>query len=368
MKTHYFYGIRYIVCLFTLFQYIPIHAQILQSGAQTTIIGTTTIIQEGTYVLGRDIEGPIVIAGDDVVLNLNNHIIDGGTNGIFINNVKNITVQDGSIRNSSLEGVFINSCTHVILDNLALSFCTLSGIKVLNSSDVDITHCFFQNNNTSDTSGEAGLKGLNFIQSIVQNNVLSQNNQRGIDIEFGIDTVVRNCIVQTSIGTGIFASFLNNGKIENCTIEENVTGIELVNSDNSIITGCRINNNSMDGINTTTSNNIIIQDNILHTNSNIGITINSNNNLTILNNISNNNINGIAIQSSTDNVCVKNNITNDNSTGILNNASTASFFLNKAQNNVTNFSGVPIGTIAEYTLGTGFIVTPTVFNNISVIP
>src|SRR5262245_20335808 len=84
---------------------------IYTSGDANTILAPATITSPGNYRLARDISGPIVIASDNVNIDLENHVLTGQPSGITASSQANITIKNGVITGASQAGVFISTCT-----------------------------------------------------------------------------------------------------------------------------------------------------------------------------------------------------------------------------------------------------------------
>jgi len=75
----------------------------------------TTITESGYYVLCNDINGSIIIATDNVTLDLNHYniICDASTSGVVVNdNLRNIEIKDGSIKGA---GVGVSTTSAVLV-------------------------------------------------------------------------------------------------------------------------------------------------------------------------------------------------------------------------------------------------------------
>ena len=86
----------------------------------TPISKPTTITKSGCYCLTKDICGTIVIAADNVSLDLNCHEIDakGGNYAIFTEGRTGITIKNGSVVNSAAAGINIIACESVEVSNV----------------------------------------------------------------------------------------------------------------------------------------------------------------------------------------------------------------------------------------------------------
>lgn len=171
----------------------------------------------------------IAINASDVYLDLHNNIIEqsggvGTLHGIEIAaGVSNINIANGIIRNISGSGVFVNgNCSAINIDNM----------QVLNA------------NRALELDGVAGT-----ISNVVFNNFFTANNTSE-SILIGPDTnniFITNGLIDTA-GAGNFALYFNGlaaakttkNVIENVTITECGSGIQLLNTDDSLISNCQV--------------------------------------------------------------------------------------------------------------------------------
>ncbi len=126
--------------------------------APTPISHATTITKSGSYCLTRDIVGTVTIAADDVCLDLNCHEIDadGAPYAIVIQDVKDVTVFNGSVSGSSVAGIFVDPSVSVELFDLFMHDHVLDAIHVEDSQDIFVHDVNFVGDN-------GGERALNFI-------------------------------------------------------------------------------------------------------------------------------------------------------------------------------------------------------------
>ena len=102
-----------------------------------------TISTSGTYKLSNDINGQIVIAADNVTLNLNNYTITNIAHGIIINTGVNHTrIKNGSIGPiTGGNGIDIQvDASHITLLEVAIDQCD-RGINATTATDILIKKC-----------------------------------------------------------------------------------------------------------------------------------------------------------------------------------------------------------------------------------
>ncbi|PKN03655.1 hypothetical protein CVU75_01095 [Candidatus Dependentiae bacterium HGW-Dependentiae-1] len=106
----------------------------------TPITGPYTISNSGIYCLANDCTGPITIAttAPNVTLDLNNHTISGGTNGVVITG-DNAWVKNGTVRDTSAHGITITAAG-CVLDTLDV-LGSPTGFLLQNASATQITNC-----------------------------------------------------------------------------------------------------------------------------------------------------------------------------------------------------------------------------------
>ncbi len=126
--------------------------------APTPISHGITITRSGCYCLTRDIKGTIVIAHDDVTLDLNCYEIDADGNpyGIVMQNVQDVKVFNGSVSNATDAGILVDPSISIELSNLFMHGNALDAIRVEDSTDISVHDVNF----VGDAGGE---RALNFI-------------------------------------------------------------------------------------------------------------------------------------------------------------------------------------------------------------
>jgi len=120
----------------------------MQSAAHRPVYKATTITSSGTYVLAKRIVGQITIASSNVILDLNQNKITGGTHGVQINTgLANVTVQNGIIL-STLGGNGVEvqaNCDNIEILKMNIDQCNI-GIHATTSSNISIRKCVLTRN------------------------------------------------------------------------------------------------------------------------------------------------------------------------------------------------------------------------------
>ncbi len=189
----------------------------------TQIASAVTIATAGAYGLANAITGPIVIASNDVTLDLQDQVISGSTNGVIINpNVERVVVKNGHIINVAGSGVLVQSgCKSIELSYLVLSQ------NGSNSYPYAIT-----------CQGTAISK----IQEVYVHNTSIYNSLSGILYNFVDNSIIENCLVAACVTSTQFLGYCVQGsggtfskgiKIKNCSVDgcsstgSNAFGIQL---------------------------------------------------------------------------------------------------------------------------------------------
>jgi len=155
----------------------------------------TTITEPGNYILGNDINGTIVIAEENVWLNLNGYTIfesTGTSTGIVINaGARDITIINGNIDGNQFPsaegaiGILINEAELVNIENVyILDFPKGTGISI-NGKDstfpvkgCNIKNCIVSNCHT-------GIVANHIVNSTFENVEIKDGFKGGIDIYKG---------------------------------------------------------------------------------------------------------------------------------------------------------------------------------------
>jgi parallel beta-helix repeat protein len=230
----------------------------------------TTITSGGTWTLTKDLAaGPnitcIIVAADNVAINLNDHVITGGFNSTAIGDRgshKKIFIGNGTFR-TFLQAINMNSgSSDVTISHVSVTDCRASGIHVkgdhavvtdvvasnsfigmaLDGSDNEVYHTTANNNVTY---------GIEFTRRSSSNNTISDSvaNSNGVDgmrFEGDTNTVVNSHAVANG-DNGMFFAHGDNTITDSNANDNAGDGIFIGRSGNTL-TGNIANNNGKAGI------------------------------------------------------------------------------------------------------------------------
>lgn len=178
--------------------------------------GVYVISQPGSYYLGANLiatggKNGIVVAADNVTIDLNGYTIDGAGNTAFPTGItslntnrRGLVVRNGNINNFSGYGIFAQvKDSH--FENLGF-VGNKSGSLELFQAD----NCIARNIRISMTSGEAGLQ---LSENARVENCIVDGGNTGIMV--GSNSVVTGCVLTNQPSTGINIS---GGRVEGCSI------------------------------------------------------------------------------------------------------------------------------------------------------
>ncbi|MBP2144380.1 parallel beta-helix repeat protein [Methanococcus voltae] len=262
--------------------------------ADNAITKQTRITSPGIYYLNNNITAPlgnpIRICCDNVTLKGNGFTLDGngtGSTAIYVDPVKNVTIQDIIIKNFT------------------------AGISTFYSYNLRIV------NNTVSSNKEYGISIHNTKNNVIINNTVNSN------------------VCGISLSKSINTSLLNN------TLNSNGIGISLSDSNSNPLVNNTINSTSY-GINLRNSNNTLIRNNTVNLN-NYGIYLDkSTNNSLLYNCIISSKFDGIHLYQSYNNYIINNSVINSKAQGISIYYSESNSFVGNIFNNTNNLRIVPI--------------------------
>ena len=208
---------------------------------------TFKIIQPGSYYLTGNITGDvgkhgIEIVASGVTIDLNGFDMVGvpgmgAFNGVCSteNNLTNITVTNGSVRDWGADGVDLGSWgeRNCRVDRVVASGNAANGINVGGGSVV--AHCASYNN------GAAGIFAGN--GSTITGCTATGNSGVGIGSAFG--STISGCTAHDNVGNGINTSSGNT--IVGCTVYLN-DGSGISTGTGSTVVDCLVRSNALDGI------------------------------------------------------------------------------------------------------------------------
>lgn len=188
------------------------------------------IDKPGKYCLcensSRRQSGPAVtITASNVVIDLNQYTLSGNntaTVGIVANNASNLIIENGTVRNFTVNGVSISGCDLVDLDNLivlqngtATGPIVTGGLLILNSSQIDM-NAVNLSENFQFGLGMSGVDKANFINS-------RSNLTKGFD-SGGLFGNVAYGIMVTATGSSPFTAGSSDLNFINSVVDETSGG------------------------------------------------------------------------------------------------------------------------------------------------
>lgn len=196
-------------------------------------------------------EALLSISDTNVYFNVTDSLFDGGFDGILFHNVTNGLIQNNIVINS--------------LD---------TGVKFEISVEVNLI-----DNNIQLHSN--GIYLFNTIETIIFNNTIWNNDNRGILVDYSEDLMIWNNSIYENGREGITFRDSEESTIKDNYIYENgqnvdSSGIQLGNSDFINVTGNSIYGNYYNGLECGESDNMVIQGNAIYENEQNGLVISSN--------------------------------------------------------------------------------------------
>lgn len=176
---------------------------------------------------------------------------DNVLSGLYINNSKNVFINNSDFSLNTLHGVFVDTSNNNINISNSRFFSNIENGLYINNTSLGIninTNQFLSNkknglllkgenikilNNTIENNLENGIK-LDYKNILIDNNIINSNSLNGI------------CVVSNTNNTKIDSLQLNLNIINN-NVERGVL-IESNNIENILIKGSRISNNTLEGI------------------------------------------------------------------------------------------------------------------------
>jgi parallel beta-helix repeat protein len=232
---------------------------------RTTISACGTISESGSYYVTQNLTTTgtcITVAANDVTIDLNGFTLtgDGGTDdyGIYINNVSNVEVRNGTVRGlgrgiyaswsgtatksnrvinlramGNGYGIYLSSYNNLIKDCTVADSTDASGYGVYTSYGSTVV------NNTAYNNQSTGIYAYN--GSTVMNNTASYNENVGIYTIGG--TTVMNNTVYYNQSYGIYA--ISGSTVTNNTVRSNNQSDSTSSGGIFVSVGCIVKNNTV---------------------------------------------------------------------------------------------------------------------------
>lgn len=216
---------------------------------QTNIDGGLTIDQAGVWCFFETTtfveDTGITITTTGVTLDLQGFSFEGtqvGTRAISIEQVAEVTIQNGAIKDILGNGIEVAGTTEVIIDNITMHNVGGDGIHIANAYLVDAMNC------TIELTDGVGVNLASDTHDIALSHCTTTSaTNTGFLLE-GTDCLVHLCISQRTRGTGtgyVLAGSSITTSFSNARY--NINGYQ-VSGDNNVIKQSYIGNNSADGI------------------------------------------------------------------------------------------------------------------------
>ncbi|UYP45506.1 hypothetical protein NEF87_001791 [Candidatus Lokiarchaeum ossiferum] len=196
--------------------------------------------------------------------------------GLLIQNTtKYLLIQNLYIHSADQSNLNLTNVQNVQIFNCNFQSALHSGIFLDNCSNVNITECEFGNNGEDWIEGDlidGGLEIINSSQILIDSNIITSNNQTGINLYSCNDTQIQNNTISFNKPIGILASHCQDLSIHTNTVFNNSLfkwdgeviegeGLRLLNSNQ---TTCISNNFTLNykyGLNIISAFDLSIEDN-----------------------------------------------------------------------------------------------------------
>jgi len=275
------------------------------SCATIPIFNEMTITISGSYCLANSINGTIIIAANEVTLDLNGYtiypepgasgvqvsshfknfhikngfIVGGGgvyhTAGILVEDacsdfvisnveiwgglgdgvgmfsitgITNFTIKDCVMVNIGYRGINCESCNDFVLDNCLTQSCgqlssIWSNIAVTAAQNYIVRNCIAQNCNGN------GFDIIGSSSGCLENCTVENNGGNAFDLSCAFNIIVNNCVAQTGRANGFYVSdTATQCKLTNCTaMNITGTGFNVATGVNNLIQNCTALNNGASG-------------------------------------------------------------------------------------------------------------------------
>ncbi|MCX8205641.1 MAG: right-handed parallel beta-helix repeat-containing protein, partial [Candidatus Micrarchaeota archaeon] len=204
------------------------------------------ISSEGTFVLTSDYSGEgydaaIGITSGNVILDLNGHIIENGTTGIYVApGLTNITIMNGTVRKTST-CIFVESSNTTLITDMDIYSC---GTAIY--LDPSYNNSIIGNNIYS--SDYYGIKLDDSHNNTIANNTIYNISIAGIYLNQSTNNTLLNNTISTNLQYGLYAlSSLHNNFTSNKIYNNSEAGVSLQDSGENIFYGNEVYNNSYYG-------------------------------------------------------------------------------------------------------------------------
>ncbi|MBA2840986.1 parallel beta-helix repeat protein [Methanococcus maripaludis] len=266
--------------------------------------------------------------------------LDGSHNNTFTGNTANsngdygILIYD-SENTALINNVFNESGMHIQSESNISAYWNTHTIEnnTVNGKPI----YYFKNNVGGTVPTDAGQVILTNCSGMNMENLNLSNTTTGLELGLSSGNNITNVTANSNFWEGIRLYYSDNNLLTGNTLMDNSNGISMGDSDNNALTGNTLMDNS-NGIVLGTSNNNILTGNTANSNGKYGIYLSgSNNNALTGNTVNSNNKYGIYIMYSNNNNITEN-IANLNYYGMYLENSNANNIFNNTFNNTDNFA------------------------------
>ena len=221
---------KVIFCFFILYSFIY------------SYLSGFTISESGQYVFGDNLIGPggdvLVIDADNVIIDLNQHIVGGGTRGIVIaNGHSNIRIKNGAIAVAAIGLSIQDNCSSIGIENVGLSLCAARAIEMVGTSTGGVSDIILN-----------GVAVRRCSSGPAADAVIHIENGDNVTINRGsitnCGTILRDIAllrIQDSVECNCISLIMLNNEVRS------LIGIDVVNSNNCKFQRCNISTSNVVG-------------------------------------------------------------------------------------------------------------------------
>ena len=220
-----------------------------------------TIDSPGVYCLAESVSfaigTAIIIASDNVLLDLQDKKIDGsvgGDIGIAINSgLQNITIQNGTLCNMNNKGINADATNNIAFISMSISDSLIDSIIDMPALIAPITCLQIKDIKVLNVGIFKEFPIVSVVDSIVDSVIdipdCILSPITGININCATKVILDNCKVLYGLGDGFALQLVDNGTIKSCSaIKNGGNGFVLDNTDTTCFKWCKANMNCFHGI------------------------------------------------------------------------------------------------------------------------
>ncbi len=191
---------------------------------------------------------------------LNNTISSNSMQGIYLHDANNNTISNNTIQNNNYEGIHLGGFHNSITDNIINH--NSYGIRISSDNNIIIGNII--------SSNYAGIFSWITHNNIISGNTIT-NNDDGIRFEGtshvrGNNNTIIGNIISSNDEDGIDLSYYSNNTIMGNTVTDNEQGMDLYQSEGSIIINNTISNNQYNGFQLYRSSKNLLKNNNMQNN------------------------------------------------------------------------------------------------------